>query len=275
MDTANSETLQRKDVSVIGLDAICVDGDDTAATACQKASMNMLALTDIPAEDLKKLLRHVHRGELPCPITADTLACVGLQYRGEPILAALRGLEEAGVRAVLISVLAERRVAEEASRRTLPQDRHPHVVNDQHLTAQSLGDGETPRLQFWRLGAAAGGERIGARLVALAPRHRSWPHHAHSANEEALYILEGHPILRIDEQRIPLEPGDYVALPANTAHQLINQDEPARYLCLSTEQRPDVLRYPDSEQIDVLDTSAERTHRFFVEHAISTDGEAS
>ena len=81
-------------------------GGDTVDLPCHEPCM--AALTDIPTDELKKLLRHVHRGELPCPITADTLACVGLQFRGEPILAALRGLEEPGVRAVLVCVLAER-----------------------------------------------------------------------------------------------------------------------------------------------------------------------
>lgn len=70
--------------------------------------MKTLGLTDVPTDDLKKLLRHVHRGELPCPMTAETIACVGLQFRGEAILNTLRHLEEQAVRSLLISVLAER-----------------------------------------------------------------------------------------------------------------------------------------------------------------------
>lgn len=213
--------------------------------------MNILALTDIPTEDLKKLLRHVHRGELPCPITADTLACVGLQFRGEPILAALRGLDEPAVRAVLICVLAERKVAEDAGKRKLPASRSPHVTNDQHVEAEPLERDGAVRLYRRRLGAATGGQKLGASLVELQPRHRSWPHHAHAANEEALYILEGRATLRLDEERIPLEQGDYVTLPAGRAHQLINQDEVTRYLCISTMNHPDVVRYPDSEKVGV------------------------
>ena len=65
-------------------------------------------LTDIPTEDLKRALRSIHRGELPCPLTADTLACVGLQDRSATLLQTLRDLDEPAVRAVLVSVLAER-----------------------------------------------------------------------------------------------------------------------------------------------------------------------
>lgn len=214
--------------------------------------MNIFALTDVPTEDLKKLLRHVHRGELPCPITADTLACVGLQFRGEPILAALRGLDEPAVRAVLICVLAERKTAEDALRRRLPPGRSPHVANDQHVEVESLERDGAVRLYRRRLGHATGGEKLGASLIELQPRHRSWPHHAHTANEEALYILEGRATLRLDDERVPLEAGDYVTLPAGRAHQLINQDEVTRYLCISTMQHPEVLTYPDSEKVGVM-----------------------
>ena len=91
-------------------------------------------LTELTDEELKKLLRHVYRGELPCPITADTLACVGFQSHHEWISAALRGLDADGVRAVLVAVIAERRKAAESTRRDLPpRRRDPVVVNDAEL----------------------------------------------------------------------------------------------------------------------------------------------
>ena len=65
-------------------------------------------LTEVPTDDLKRALRAVHRGDLPCPITADTLACVGLQDRSPPLMETLRGLDETAVRAVLVAVIAER-----------------------------------------------------------------------------------------------------------------------------------------------------------------------
>ena len=64
-------------------------------------------LTQVADSDLQELLRQVHRGTLPCPITQIGLAQAGLLRLGDN-LAVLQGLSEAGVRAVLVSVLSER-----------------------------------------------------------------------------------------------------------------------------------------------------------------------
>ena len=65
-------------------------------------------LLDLDTAALKKLLRHLHRGELECPIDAKRIACVGFQYRQAELMNSLRGLDEPAVRAVLVCVLAER-----------------------------------------------------------------------------------------------------------------------------------------------------------------------
>lgn len=67
-------------------------------------------LTAVRTADLEKLLRHIHRREISCPVAPGELARVGLQDRAEPLLHVLRGLDEAAARAVLVSVLAERRI---------------------------------------------------------------------------------------------------------------------------------------------------------------------
>ncbi|EDM79726.1 hypothetical protein PPSIR1_16730 [Plesiocystis pacifica SIR-1] len=67
-----------------------------------------LALTGVPTDDLKKLLRLVHRKEIELPITPVGLSLVGLQHRTEEFMQVLRGLDEPGVRAVLVAVTAER-----------------------------------------------------------------------------------------------------------------------------------------------------------------------
>lgn len=70
-------------------------------------------LVPIPTEDLKKLFALVHRGEVACPLTPWEVARVGLQGHMEGLLGALRGLDAAGVRAVLTAVLSERIAADE------------------------------------------------------------------------------------------------------------------------------------------------------------------
>lgn len=67
-----------------------------------------IALTGVPTEELKQLLRLVHRSEIGFPITPANLAFVGLQHRAAELMQSLRGLDEPGARAVLVAVLAER-----------------------------------------------------------------------------------------------------------------------------------------------------------------------
>ena len=55
-------------------------------------------------------LRLVHRGDLPCPITPVGLVTTKLQDTGDE-LGVLRGLDRRAVLAVLVSVIAERRMA--------------------------------------------------------------------------------------------------------------------------------------------------------------------
>lgn len=65
-------------------------------------------LTKVATADLRSLLRHIHRGELTCPINRIGLAVNGLLRLGDD-LALLAGLDASATKAVLIGVLAERR----------------------------------------------------------------------------------------------------------------------------------------------------------------------
>lgn len=70
-------------------------------------SIGSNGLKHVSSEDLKALLRALHRGELKTPIARTTLTEVGFFHLGDEV-DVLRGLDDAGVRAVLVSVLAER-----------------------------------------------------------------------------------------------------------------------------------------------------------------------
>ena len=65
-------------------------------------------LAGVETEALKTLLRALHRGDVRFPLDIGELTRVGLQYTAAPLLAHLRGLDEAGVRAVIVAVIAER-----------------------------------------------------------------------------------------------------------------------------------------------------------------------
>lgn len=73
--------------------------------------LGLLGLADVPTEDLRALLRHVHSGEARCPLDAAEVARLGLQHRHEELMH-LRGLDTPAVRAVLVAVLAERKAFE-------------------------------------------------------------------------------------------------------------------------------------------------------------------
>lgn len=70
--------------------------------------MPTFALTSVPTAALKTALTQVHRGEWRFPLTPVEVARVGLQAHADALLAHLRGLDGAAVRAVLTAVLAER-----------------------------------------------------------------------------------------------------------------------------------------------------------------------
>ncbi len=76
--------------------------------------MRAPGLTRVPDSDLEALLRRVHRGELRCPLRRSDLLLAGMNVladHGDLLL----GLDEAGVRAVVAAVLAERRARSRAA----------------------------------------------------------------------------------------------------------------------------------------------------------------
>ena len=72
-----------------------------------------MALTGVPTNEIEQLLRFLYRREIETPITPVGLARVGLQHRSEEFMQSLRGLDESGVRAVLVAVAAERIAVQE------------------------------------------------------------------------------------------------------------------------------------------------------------------
>jgi uncharacterized cupin superfamily protein len=127
-------------------------------------------------------------------------------------------------------------------------------VNESEVETETVEHGDEVRFRRTKLGAAAGGERLGASLYELPAGRKAWPYHWHTANEEALYVLAGTGTLRYDDETVSLEPGDYVAFPtgSESAHRVVNDSgETLRYLVVSEMREPDVLGYPDSEKVGV------------------------
>ena len=76
-----------------------------------------------------------------------------------------------------------------------------------------------------QLGDVFGLSNFGVNLTRLAPHATSALRHAHSRQDEFIYILQGRPTLHTDEGRTPLSPGMCAGFKAGTGngHRLINE----------------------------------------------------
>ena len=100
------------------------------------------------------------------------------------------------------------------------------------------------------LGELFGLTNFGVNLTRLAPGAVSALRHAHSRQDEFVYILQGHPTLHTDDGMTPLAPGDCAGFAAGTgnAHCLINQTEQeVVYLEVGDRTAGDVGSYPDDD----------------------------
>jgi len=142
--------------------------------------------------------------------------------------------------------------------------RPPNVVHQDQVPVTHQAHGDRFELLRRQLGAASGGKKIGTSLVELPPGKRSWPFHAHTANEEAIFILEGEGMLRLPSGEIPVRAGHYIACPAGPdhAHQMINRSRaPLRYLVLSTMLPLEVSQYPDTQKLGIYTSGPHAARR--------------
>ncbi len=105
-----------------------------------------------------------------------------------------------------------------------------------------------------RLSSGTAARKLGAGYDVLAPGQRVCPYHLHHAQEEMFVILEGQGTLRVADELLPLRAGDVVFIPPGPEypHQIINtSDAPLKYLSISTQERPEVCEYPDSDKVGV------------------------
>ena len=93
------------------------------------------------------------------------------------------------------------------------QSRYPEQYRAAHLLRHNR-----------RLGDHAGLKNFGVNLTRIAPGGRSSQRHAHSRQDEFIYVLEGNPTLITDAGEMVLSPGMCAGFPAQgLAHQLVNR----------------------------------------------------
>lgn len=129
------------------------------------------------------------------------------------------------------------------------ETKHP-IVNLADLELVSGGNGGAFQSQLGRIGGLIGLGKLGMMLTIVEPGQKAFPHHAHSANDEAFVILEGEGIYRFGTEEFPIKAGDILAAPAGgpeVAHQILNTGSVTmKYLGISTKIEPEIVEYPDS-----------------------------
>lgn len=105
------------------------------------------------------------------------------------------------------------------------------------------------------LGDAFGLTNFGVNLTLLQPGGESALRHAHTLQDEFIYVLQGEPTLVTDEGKTQLKPGMCAGFKAGNgnAHSLINQtDQDVVYLEVGDRKAGDSVSYPDDDIAAVL-----------------------
>ncbi len=100
------------------------------------------------------------------------------------------------------------------------------------------------------LGDLFGLKNFGVNLTRLAPNAVSALRHAHTKQDEFIYILQGHPTLQTNEGRTQLSPGMCAGFRAGTGngHRLLNETlEEVVYLEVGDRIAGDEGIYPDDD----------------------------
>ena len=100
------------------------------------------------------------------------------------------------------------------------------------------------------LGDLFGLTSFGVNLTRIAPGGVSALRHAHSRQDEFVYVLRGSPTLVTNEGKTPLRPGMCAGFRAGTgdAHHLVNETtEEVVYLEVGDRTRGDEGTYPDDD----------------------------
>ena len=115
------------------------------------------------------------------------------------------------------------------------------------------------------LGEPFGLANFGVNLTQLAPGARSSLRHAHSRQDEFIYILEGQPSLVTEAGKTTLAPGMCAGFRAGSgdAHCLVNEtDQDVVYLEIGDRAAGDQVAYPDADlQAEFLPGAWKYSHK--------------
>jgi uncharacterized cupin superfamily protein len=109
----------------------------------------------------------------------------------------------------------------------------PTIVNRADVSEREVSEGDIAFARR-RLGAAAGAQRIGASLYAVAPGARQMPVHVHGDEEEIFFVLAGGGFSYEKDHVHPVAAGDTIVHPPNgLPHTLLAGDDGLEVLAFS------------------------------------------
>jgi uncharacterized cupin superfamily protein len=106
-----------------------------------------------------------------------------------------------------------------------------------------------------RLGDYAGLKNFGVNLTRIVPGGQSSYRHAHSRQDEFVYVLEGEVVLETNGGEQLLRPGMCAGFPAGRgdAHRFVNRTaSDVKLLVIGDRSADDVISYPDVDMHAVL-----------------------
>lgn len=126
-----------------------------------------------------------------------------------------------------------------------------HLIRTRNLKAadfRTIGHPYNPMglVSLSALSDRAGMKRVHLALARLAPGKESFAPHAHQAEEEFVFVLEGRGTAIHGDERFEIGPGDYIGYPTDgLAHAIINSGtEDLVYLMGGERSEVDVVHFP-------------------------------
>jgi uncharacterized cupin superfamily protein len=140
----------------------------------------------------------------------------------------------------------------------------PGVVSESNFTSIPEPHRTVNQMRYnRRLGDHAGLTNFGVNLTRIVPGGQSSYRHAHSRQDEFVFVLEGEVVLQTNDGEQILKPGMCAGFPAGSgdAHRFVNRSaSDARLLVIGDRSAGDEIAYPDVDMHAVLELGG--TYRF-------------
>src|SRR6266853_5816381 len=125
----------------------------------------------------------------------------------------------------------------------------PGVVAQSNLTSYPELHRAANQMRYnRRLGDHAGLRNFGVNLTRIVPGGQSSYRHAHSRQDEFIFVLEGEVVLQTNDGEQILRPGMCAGFPAGSgdAHRFVNRSATdAKLLVIGDRSSGDEITYPD------------------------------